>query len=207
VLGRKLSTPRGDRTGGGPERLCGCQAADRVRGSWYIVDVTVRRPFSLLIVMGVAGSGKTVVGQRLAEKLGLPFLDADTLHAPESVAKMARGEPLDDADREPWIARLESVVRERAAIGEGLVLAWSALRTSHRERVMRAAGAGRVVVLDVSERELRRRLQERKGHFFGPELLDSQLASLEMAGDAIVVDGERPVEAIVDEVIASTVTG
>src|SRR5690242_17696837 len=93
-----------------------------------------------LIVMGVAGSGKTTVGRALAARLGLPFYDADEFHSPESRAKMAEGKRLDDADREPWLARLAGLAAGWQKDG-GAVLACSALKRSYRKRLVANAGA------------------------------------------------------------------
>ena len=151
---------------------------------------------TVLILMGVAGSGKTTVGRALAEAVGWAFEDADDHHAPASMAKMARGVPLTEADRAPWLARLGALVEARAASGPPTVLACSALRASYRD----ALHAGRPDValawLDVPAAELARRLRERSGHVAGPDLLPSQLGTLEPPASARV-DGARPVPAVV----------
>lgn len=147
-----------------------------------------------VVVMGVAGAGKTTVGRALAESLGWLFLEADDLHPDANRAKMARGEGLTDEDREPWLAALEA--RLEAHRGESLVLACSALRESHRARLARAR-AVRFVYLDVPPEVLRERLARRRGHYAGISLLPSQLATLEPPADAIRVDGTRPVGELV----------
>ncbi len=132
-----------------------------------------------LLVMGVSGAGKTTLAEALARRLGHAFIDADDLHPPANRAKMAAGEPLDDADRAPWLEAVAHVIAGWAATGQGGVIACSALKRAYRDR-LRAADPGLVTIyLDVEEAELRRRLARRRGHFFPPELLASQLAVLE----------------------------
>src|SRR3954470_17998422 len=98
---------------------------------------------TIVVVMGVAGSGKTTVGMALAVALGWRFVDADDCHAAASIAKMARGEPLGDADRWPWLDRLHAIVVEALAANTGLVLACSALKANYRSRLLGADTSGR----------------------------------------------------------------
>ena len=141
-----------------------------------------------LVLMGVAGSGKTTVGRQLADQLGWLFFDADDFHPPQNIAKMSAGQPLDDGDREPWLVRLRWLLDEHLATETPLVLACSALR----ERYRHALGLGRpqlgLVHLSGSRQLLAARLEQRSGHFAGVGLLDSQLATLEPPTDALVVD-------------------
>jgi gluconokinase len=152
-----------------------------------------------VIVMGVAGSGKTTVGTALAAALGWRFVDADDLHAPESIAKMTRGEALSDADRWPWLDRLRAII-DGALAGDGkLVLACSALKASYRSRLAGGDAAPRVrfAYLAGTPELFRARLAGRAGHFMKPAMLDSQFAALEPPADAITVDAARPVAEIV----------
>ena len=127
-----------------------------------------------VVVMGVSGSGKSTVGAALAERLGLAFLDADSLHPASNVAKMARGEPLTDQDRGPWLDEVGAWMA-----GAGGVVACSALRRSYRD-VLRGHCPDLVVLhLEASKELLEQRLAERSGHFMPASLLDSQLATLE----------------------------
>lgn len=130
-----------------------------------------------IVVMGVSGSGKTTLARILAEDLNLPMAEADEFHPPENIAKMSSGEPLTDADRWPWLRRLESWMSARWSTG--CIITCSALRRSYRD-VLREA-QGDVVFLHVAVETplLSTRLKHRSGHFMPPELLDSQLASLE----------------------------
>jgi gluconokinase len=156
----------------------------------------------VIIVMGVAGAGKTTVGTALAEALGWRFVDGDHLHPAANVEKMRRGEPLTDADREPWLVAVRAVIADSLARGESHVIACSALKAAYRARL--AGGDARVafVHLETPRPVLAERLSARTGHFAGPSLLESQLASLEApaAGDALVVDGTRPPAVLVTEI-------
>jgi gluconokinase len=141
----------------------------------------------ILVLMGVTGAGKTTVGRLLAEKLGARFADADDYHPAENVAKMRAGVALDDADRAPWLGRLNGLLREAEAKGESLVLACSALKRAYRERLMQGTADLRFVFLDGTKELLASRLAGRTGHYMNPALLDSQLATLERPDDAIVI--------------------
>jgi len=153
--------------------------------------------------MGVSGIGKTTIGRRLAARLDATFLEGDDFHPAANVAKMRRGEPLDDTDRRPWLEALAGELARRQRAGERVVLACSALRRRYRD-LLRSRGATiRFVYLAGEEAFVRRRLAGRKGHFMPPSLLDSQFAALEEpAADeaAIRVDAAATSEAIVDRV-------
>ena len=157
----------------------------------------------IVLVMGIAGCGKTTVGQRLAAALGWPFFDADDLHPASNIAKMASGTPLDDADRAPWLALLRQLIDELSAAGTPAVLACSALKQSYRERLLGGCAGARVVYLQASRALLAQRLRERTHHFFPASLLDSQLAALEEPNDAIVIDAGRPLDDIIADVRAA----
>ncbi len=141
---------------------------------------TSRRP---VVVMGVAASGKTSVGQALARRLDLPFVDGDDLHPARNVAKMAGGQPLTDEDRAPWLDRIGAVLADAAAYPRGVVIACSALRRQYRDRIRATAGSGLVMVfLDIDRTEAERRIAARPNHFMPPSLIDSQFATLERPG-------------------------
>ena len=127
-----------------------------------------------IVVTGVCGAGKSAVGAAVADRLGLAFVDADDLHPASNKAKMARGLPLDDADRMPWLDAVAT-----AAAGGDAVVACSALRRRYRDRLLAGVPGAYFVQLDVSRAELERRLQERSHEFMPPSLLDSQLDTLE----------------------------
>jgi gluconokinase len=159
----------------------------------------------VVVVMGVAGSGKTTVGTALAVALGWPFVDADDHHAPTSVAKMARGEPLDDGDRGPWLDELHGIIAAALARGEPLVMACSALKASYRARLAGADDGARVrfVHLAGPPELFRSRLAQRAGHFMKSAMLDSQYAALELPGEeALEIDAAQPVATIVSRIRA-----
>jgi gluconokinase len=160
---------------------------------------------AVIIVMGVAGSGKTTVGSALAAALGWRFVDADDQHSAESVAKMARGEPLNDGDRWPWLDRLRAIIDGALAGPGNLVLACSALKSSYRGRLAGDDAGRRVrfVYLAGTPELFRARLTVRPGHFMKPSMLDSQLAALEAPADAITVDAAWPVDQIVSAIRAA----
>lgn len=133
----------------------------------------------VLILMGVAGVGKTTIGQRVADRLDWDFFDADDLHPAENVAKMERGEGLTSADRAPWLEALRALIERRLAAGAPAVLACSALKARYRERLHAADPRVRVVWLDAPAEVVAERLSGRRGHYAGPALLESQLDTLE----------------------------
>jgi carbohydrate kinase (thermoresistant glucokinase family) len=145
--------------------------------------------------MGVAGVGKTTVGQLLARELHCEFLDADTLHPPENIAKMSRGVPLTDEDRAPWLAAIHARMAQQSQ-SEELVVACSALKQRYRDTL--AEGLALTwVYLKGAEDAIRARLEARPGHFFKSRMLASQFADLEEPSDAIVIDSKlAPAEAV-----------
>lgn len=154
----------------------------------------------VIVLMGVAGAGKTYIGQGLAAAVGWRFFDGDDYHSPANVEKMHRGEGLTDADRAPWLDRLRLLIAEQLRTGQRAVLACSALKQSYRDTLVPTdAGPGRVrfVYLAVPRDILEERLETRRHHYAGPSLLDSQLETLEEPRDALRVDGSRPVDEIV----------
>jgi gluconokinase len=154
----------------------------------------------IVLVMGVAGAGKTTVGRLLAAALGYAFEDADAFHPAANVAKMRRGAPLDDADRAPWLGALATAIDGWLAGGRSVVLACSALRAAYRRALLRDPEATRLVYLKGDPALLRARLDRRVGHFAGSALLGSQLEALEEPEDALTVDVAAPPEAIVEAI-------
>ena len=131
------------------------------------------------VIMGVSGSGKTTVGRALAAALGCPFLDGDDFHPPENVAKMARGIPLTDADRAPWLRRLATLIEQHLEERQDVVMACSALKRAYRQ-VLRVDERVRFVFLHGEFDLLQQRLEQREGHFMQADMLESQLAALEV---------------------------
>ena len=148
----------------------------------------------IVMLMGVSGSGKTTVGRALASELGWPFIDADSLHPQQNVAKMASGIPLTDEDRWPWFDRIVAEMQRYDAAGRHLVMACSALKQAYRDRLANG-GPVRFVYLQGDAATIAPRLAGRAGHFMPPALLASQFATLEEPYDAIVIDITQPVAA------------
>lgn len=161
----------------------------------------------VLVVMGVAGSGKSTVGRLLAERLDLTFEEGDHLHPPANVDKMQAGIPLTDDDRWPWLDRVARWVDARVRMGGG-VIACSALKRTYRDRI--APHGGVVFVhLVVDPAELADRLVRRPGHYMPSSLLASQLEALEEPGrdePALSVDATAPTGAVVEEIVAQLST-
>jgi gluconokinase len=156
----------------------------------------------IVIIIGVAGSGKSTVGRVLASRLGWRFHDADDLHSPESVERMRRNLPLDDAQRQPWLLRVRGVIDQAIRDGADAVIACSALKERYRATLSSGLPGIRFVHLTGDPALLRERLARRAGHFAGSGLLDSQLAALEPPQQALTLDVSLPVDALVD-IIAS----
>ncbi|MGH3303095.1 MAG: gluconokinase [Streptosporangiaceae bacterium] len=133
----------------------------------------------ILVVAGVAGSGKTTVGQQLATRLRWTFADGDSFHPAANIAKMGAGLPLTDADRKPWLAAITSWMDDVIATGQSAVLACSALKRSYRDELLGDRGAAVMVFLMISREQDASRVLTRSGHFFAAPLLASQYAALE----------------------------
>jgi carbohydrate kinase (thermoresistant glucokinase family) len=157
------------------------------------------RPAQVALIMGVAGSGKTTVGRGLADALGWRFADADQFHSAANVAKMRSGQPLNDADREPWLQAIRSFISTQLHVGESAVVACSALKGRYREVLMVDPESVMLVYLKGARELLLQRLAARQGHFMPPSLLDSQLADLEEPDptNALVCDIAEPPEKLV----------
>ncbi|WP_165855926.1 gluconokinase [Marinobacter sp. JSM 1782161] len=148
-----------------------------------------------IVVMGVSGSGKSLVGQRLGQQLGVPFFDADDYHSPANVKKMANGIPLNDDDRREWLSDLAALIRDN----DGLVLACSALKRVYRDQLRAGDPALQFVYLKGDFDTIWSRHSRRQDHYFnGQAMLESQFAALEEPGadEAIVVDINQTPEAI-----------
>jgi gluconokinase len=141
----------------------------------------------IVIVVGVAGSGKTTLGRALAQALGWEFVEGDDFHPPRNVEKMRRGESLSDADRAPWLAKLHGYIAALDRQGRDAVLACSALKQRYRETLSTGIRDVRFVYLCGAAELIRARLQMRRGHFMPAELLDSQIATLEPPEQAVRV--------------------
>jgi len=162
------------------------------------------RPPRAIVIAGVSGSGKSTVGRMLAERLGWAYVEADDHHPPANVAKMRRGEPLDDEDRAPWLASLRAELDRRLDAGEGVVLSSSALKAAYRRVLTEGRPEVATVVLHGPPRLLADRLNARTGHFFDPKLLETQLRTLELPGPGeapLVVGIEPDPERVADRIV------
>ncbi len=155
----------------------------------------------IIIVMGVAGAGKTLIGTMLAEALRCSFLDADTLHPETNVQEMSRGVPLTDVVRAPWLASIHAALSDAFSRGESIVVACSALKRSYR-RILAGDLPVTWVYLKGAEDLILMRLQQRVDHFFRADLLASQVEELEEPAGAIVADVSRPPSVIVERILS-----
>jgi len=157
----------------------------------------------ILILMGPTGCGKTTIGRLLAQRLAWPFLDGDDFHPAANVAKMHGGIPLDDDDRRPWLAALRREIETQRRIGQSAVLACSALKRAYRELLGVDQQTVKTVYLRGTFDLLQRRLADRQGHFMPPELLRSQLDTLEVPDGGLTVDIDADPETIVERITAA----
>jgi len=156
-----------------------------------------------LVVCGVSGAGKTTVGSLLAQRLGWAFFDADDFHPPANVEKMRREEPLTDADRGPWLDALRTLIERAEDEGRPLVLACSALKATHRERLGIDQCRVVSVFLDGPKQLIAERIADRAHTFMPASLLDSQFEALEPPAGGIRVTIDAPVGVIVDRILAA----
>ena len=154
-----------------------------------------------IIVMGVSGSGKTSVGQSLAEQLGWDFYDADDFHPPENIAKMASGIPLNDSDRSPWLASLHDLISSHLKARRRGVLACSALKERYRQQLLDGNPDVQIVYLKGAYDLIWSRLSKRSGHYMKPQMLQSQFETLEEPDNALTVASSKPLTEIVQEIV------
>ena len=151
-----------------------------------------------VVVMGVAGCGKSAVGERIAQALSLPLIEGDEFHPQANIEKMRQGLPLDDGDRAGWLAQLAQELELHPA---GAILTCSALKRSYRDRLRAAADALRFVHLQITQDEALRRVQGRDAHFYPSSLVASQFEALESPSDergVLEIDASRSLEAVAD---------
>ncbi len=159
-------------------------------------------PPVVIIVMGVSGSGKSTIGERLSVRLEVAFLDADSLHPARNIGKMSRGEPLTDADRADWLEAVRQHIVEALRTKTPCVLACSALKEAYRHRLVQKGEPVHLVYLDGSFETIQERLRMRAGHFMPVALLRSQFDALEPPKDAHWVSVEHTPDEIVEEIVA-----
>jgi len=161
----------------------------------------------IVVIAGVAGSGKTTIGEQLASRLGWTFADGDSFHPAANVAKMRAGIPLTDADRAPWLAAITAWMDGIIASGQSAVLACSALKRSYREELLGVRDQAVMVFLEVSREQDMARVSHRKGHFFAEPLVASQYEALELPDPAearvyMVATADQPPAQLAGEIIA-----
>lgn len=160
---------------------------------------------TILVVMGVAGAGKSTLARAIADRLKIPYLEADDLHPPANVAKMSSGQPLTDADRWPWLDAVAAWIDARARAGEAAVVACSALKRRYRERLAREHPSVRFAYVTGSPELVTARMKARRDHYFPVSLIASQFDALEPPEpdeNAISVNMELPLSAQVERVLA-----
>lgn len=157
----------------------------------------------VIVLMGVAGSGKTTVGGLLARRLGWPFRDADNFHPPRNREKMRRGIPLDDNDRRPWLEAIRASIIQSISSKKNVVYACSALKHAYRQLLGTDSDEVQFVYLKGPPGLIAKRLADRKGHFFDPSLLQTQFNDLEEPCNVLEVDISPPPEAIADSIVAA----
>jgi carbohydrate kinase (thermoresistant glucokinase family) len=168
-----------------------------------VINPTSELPCAL-VIMGVAGSGKSTIGDALAQRLGWRYEDGDSFHPAANVAKMSSGQPLTDEDRWPWLKAIAAEIERCRQAGEHVIIACSALKKAYRDILVHGRDDIRMVYLCGSQALVADRLGHRKGHFMPPGLLDSQFATLEPPSPEerpITVSIDAPVETIVDQVL------
>ncbi|WJY49489.1 gluconokinase [Streptomyces chengbuensis] len=158
----------------------------------------------VVVVMGMAGTGKTTIGPLIAEALGVPYAEGDDFHPADNIAKMSAGIPLDDADREPWLDAIGRWAHGRAGLGG--VVSCSALKRIYRDRLRAAAPDVEFLHLTGDRALIERRMAERKGHFMPTALLDSQFATLQPLQDdeaGVAVDVSGSPQEITERAVAA----
>lgn len=168
--------------------------------------MSLKEPVAI-VVMGVSGSGKTSVGERLAERLGCAFVEGDQLHPPANIEKMGKGIPLTDDDRWPWLDLIGHELTEARGRSESVVVSCSALKKTYRDRLRQASGGTLYFVfLTGDPKVLEERMGTRTGHFMPASLLQSQLATLESPeGEAGVVTVD--IDTSLDDIVANALGG
>ncbi|MCY3665454.1 MAG: gluconokinase [Gemmatimonadetes bacterium] len=142
----------------------------------------------VIVLMGVTGSGKTTVGEQLAQQLGWAYYDADDFHPEANVRKMANGTPLTDEDRWPWLETLSAAIGQWVRAEQGAILGCSALKQSYRDILVRGRPGVQIVHLKGPRALIAQRLETRQHRYMPASLLDSQFATLEEPRDALSVD-------------------
>ncbi len=154
----------------------------------------------VLIIMGVAGCGKTSVGKMLSEKLGWKYYEGDNYHPKENVEKMSNGIPLNDEDRMPWLLKLRTIIEDALSHSENIILSSSALKEAYR-KILKVNDGVKFIYLKGSYELIEARMKMRKDHFMKPGMLKSQFEALEEPANAITIDIDQPLEKIVENIL------
>lgn len=156
-------------------------------------------PARIILLMGVAGAGKTTIGRQLSTALGWPYYEADDFHSPANKEKMSQGTPLNDTDREPWLTAIRAAMDDCRQQGRSAVFSCSALKESYRSVLLAGTNADQVslVFLSADRAVLLDRMKQREGHYMKPAMLESQLAILEPPSNALVLAANQSPENIV----------
>lgn len=157
----------------------------------------------IILLMGVAGAGKTTIGRSLAAELGWPLFDADDFHSAANRDKMQRGLPLDDEDRAPWLAAIRARMDACRAANQPAVFTCSALKETYRQTLLAGAPGVRLVFLAADIGTVRERVRQRPQHFMKAGMVESQFAALEVPAHALTLDARQPPEAIVAAILAA----
>jgi gluconokinase len=168
-----------------------------------VKDDVVQTPCAL-VVMGVSGSGKSTIADRLAERLRWSYEDGDKFHPASNVAKMSAGHPLTDEDRWPWLQAIAGEIDRVCKAGQHAVIACSALKRRYRDILVHGRSDVRIIYLKGTQELIASRLSQRKGHFMPPGLLASQFKTLEPPDtneNPVIVSIDAPVDTIVDDII------
>jgi gluconokinase len=168
-----------------------------------VTDKTGKIPCAL-VVMGVSGSGKSTIGEKLAARLSWSYEDGDRFHPASNVAKMSAGHPLTDEDRWPWLQAIADEIDLVCKAGQHAVIACSALKRAYRDALVHGRNDVRIVFLDGSQQLIADRLARRKGHFMPPGLLASQFKTLEppdRSENPVTVSIDASIDAIVDDIV------
>ncbi len=156
----------------------------------------------IVILMGVSGAGKSTVGKLLSDETGWPFYEGDDFHPESNVQKMKNGIPLTDEDRRPWLDSLHEFMKSLSLKGEHAIISSSALKSRYRKRLSRGIPEMHFIYLKGSYELFKKRLENRTGHYFDPDLLKSQCETLEEPEDIPAVDASLAPEKIADEIKA-----
>jgi carbohydrate kinase (thermoresistant glucokinase family) len=171
------------------------------------VSASIDPRLNVIVMGGVAGSGKSTVGAALARRFGWVYAEADEFHPASNIEKMSAGIPLTDEDRAPWLEKIAAYISDICARNEHAVVSCSALKRAYRKTLIGAHSAqAQVVLLNGGESQIAARLQSRHGHFMPATLLKSQIATLELPSDpadAIVVPVGGTIGDVVDRVVAA----